>query len=126
MASAKPKKATVADKNKGAKLSQSDYVDLLADLREIDIKLYAVRGPDMKGDELGKWFQLSGDVTQAIDYLERETLASINNMLGKDAVQMANAIDEIEKRLHGLTKRATIIRIVGEVADTIGMIASLV
>ena len=106
-------------------LSAARLGDLLVSLRALDLKLAAIRTPDLQGDDLGKWFQLSNNVASAIDRLEGKTLASINNALGKDASAIAKAIVDSEVALRNVTERANVLRIVGGVADMIGSIAAL-
>ncbi|MBI3714785.1 MAG: hypothetical protein HY255_02190 [Betaproteobacteria bacterium] len=106
-------------------LPAAALADLLASLRALDLKLTAIRTPDLQGDDLGKWFQLSNNVAAAIEYLERETLASINASMGKEAAAIAKAIVDSEKALRNLNDRASVLRIVGGVANMIGSIAAL-
>jgi len=106
-------------------LSAAALAELLASLRALDLKLAAIRSPDLQGDDLGKWFQLSNNVAAAIEYLERETLASINAAIGKDASAIAKGIVDSETALRNLGDRASVLRIVGGVANLIGSIAAL-
>jgi hypothetical protein len=43
-------------------------------MRILDLELAAMRRPEMAEDDLGKWFQMTGDVRAEIERLEKRKL----------------------------------------------------
>lgn len=121
----KKRRIKLARVRAAAETGVPDRDEVLANLREIYAKLDRVDASSIGDDEYLKWRNEYSATRKAIMVLETADFDDLDRNHREMAAEIAGAIQECERALHGIQDGARVIKVAGAIAGSLAKLVAL-